>query len=79
MLPRKAFKCYLKTGYVNPKYYTKQLPKGVTNYLNSHKQNIMKAKSKPYWVQDNFDTNMKPKGSLNFNIPDPVTQMKKIA
>lgn len=79
MLSKTAFKGYLKTGYVDPKHYTKQLPKGATNYLNSHKKEIIGSKSKPYWVQDNFDTNMKPIASMNFKVPDPVTQMKKTA
>ena len=54
MAPKKDFIDYMKTGTMDGRRYVRSIPQSAQRYVERHKAQIAKWKSRPYFLQDNF-------------------------
>ncbi|MGL5681677.1 MAG: hypothetical protein ACRDDZ_01315 [Marinifilaceae bacterium] len=55
---------YLFDGKISDELIIKDIPKQVSSYVEDHKQDFLRYRSKPYWVRDNFTYK---NNSFNYN------------
>ena len=69
LLPREQFKKHLNGEEIHPKKYRNRIPKRAERFIEKNRMKLARAKSAPYWLEDNF----KMKSDKSFK---PVFELK---
>ncbi len=76
-LSKKDFIKYLETGKVPKSKYAAAIPKRASNYLKT--EPFENWKRKPFWIDDNFESNGTSLNSQALEVPEPRKRRKVVS